>query len=96
MRVNAHAKPKRVSTGFICRQEVPLNSPSIAPIADPPLETLSHLVRDWLAPELARRFLAGRQDNSDHETRPLSKELDYQLPPQKRFVRTVAQPEEPK
>jgi hypothetical protein len=70
---------------FACGEETALRSPLSDHNSDLPPETLSRLVRDWLAPELARQFLAARREGLDPKDNPASKETNYDTPLQGRY-----------
>jgi hypothetical protein len=61
---------------------------------DESLDILSRLVRDWLAPELAGRFLASRHAALGPNSQSHFKKMNYETPPQKRLGHPSASPEE--
>jgi hypothetical protein len=91
MKPKLNAGSRNIKVVFVDRNEGSFESSS-----DPLLEPLSRLVRDWLAPELARRFLAGRQEGLDFKDNPASKEMNYDTPLQRRYGFTYPGPEEAK
>ena len=74
---------------FAYRGESDLSSAS-----DEPLDMLPRLVRDWLAPELAGRFLASRHAALGPNSQSHFKKMNYETPPQKRLGDPSASPEE--
>jgi hypothetical protein len=89
MRVKTEVGTNNTTLIFVCQGEAgPQSSP------DEPLYTLSRLVRDWLAPELARRLLASRHATLGPNSQSHFKKMNYETPPQKRLGDPSASPEE--
>ena len=76
MKPKLNARSRNIKVVFVHR-----NQGSSEPFSDPLLETLSCLVRDWLAPELARRFLAARQEGLDPDSKLTFQKMNYETPP---------------